>query len=242
MPHSLLDVELACIHQTRLPLLARLRCHNQVTVTMVEESAWIRWTPGDETVLEQLLPVRDVGLFRKENGQWFPYNGYLPAKDIPESFDDTPLSHVLFPEKIAMVSPRSELPSPSSFRLIPSDKPRVGTGLLCQLEVLTEWSQTVSVLKLETLRAAIAGNDVFILGESLPAILSGDRFWGTRVLVPLGMRLHPELSEATVRSALSTNTDELVLFRENSCEAIPEVVFQPLSRASLSLVMRETRS
>jgi hypothetical protein len=59
------------------------------------------------------------------------------------------------------------------------------------------------------------------------------RFWGERVLTPLGFRPEPELPETALRAAAEVSLGELLVLTESGAEAIPEDAFAPLTRAAM---------
>ncbi len=69
----------------------------------------------------------------------------------------------------------------------------------------------------------------------LPASLGGSRFWGVDVMIPLGFRADPELSEAALRRLVGAGPDDLVVLDANGYERIPRGSFRPLSRAGIRL-------
>ena len=70
-------------------------------------------------------------------------------------------------------------------------------------------------------------------------MLSGQRFWGKAILLPLGTRLEPDLPEQMVADALGLDEDHLLLVREAGEQVIPREVFQPLHRAGLRRLTQE---
>src|SRR5262249_9797231 len=95
----------------------------------------------------------------------------------------------------------------------------------------------VSAVRLAALRAACCQGRVLLRGERLPLLAGGERFWGERVLVPLGCRPEPELPESALREALALGDDELLLLGEGPPEVVPEAALQPLTRARLRLAL-----
>ena len=57
--------------------------------------------------------------------------------------------------------------------------------------------------------------------------------------MPLGFRPDPDLPPATLREAIGAEADELALLHEGGTERIPRAAFQPLTRASIRLALRE---
>jgi hypothetical protein len=93
--------------------------------------------------------------------------------------------------------------------------------------------------ELEAVRAACCGSLILLLGATLPTVSVGRRFWGRRVLVPLGYRPEPALAEDALRSALGVLPDELLLIDHGGVEVVPGDVFQPVRRAAVRFCLRE---
>ena len=54
------DVCCASIPHEALALLAALRTSPAVRARRVGERIWLRWPPGDDTVLRRVLPIRGL--------------------------------------------------------------------------------------------------------------------------------------------------------------------------------------
>jgi hypothetical protein len=98
---------------------------------------------------------------------------------------------------------------------------------------------------------------MLLLGKRLPLLPGGERFWGERVLLPLGWRAEPELPESAIYAALGIEDDAILLaagrsgFQPDSVSQVenltyepdiaivPREVLQPLSRARVRLALRE---
>jgi hypothetical protein len=102
------------------------------------------------------------------------------------------------------------------------------------LAELVAWAEAAPSAALSALRGAIAGGRVLVRGEWLPP-LAGERFWGERVLVPLGLVPAPGVAEAVLREAAGMSLNELLVLTPKGAEAIAESAFERLSRARLRL-------
>jgi hypothetical protein len=76
-----------------------------------------------------------------------------------------------------------------------------------------------------------------LLGRGVPLLAGGERFWGTRALVPLGQRAEPTLPEAALCEALGVGADEILFLESAGVEVLPLRVFQPLTRAGVRLAV-----
>ncbi len=228
------DVSCARLPRDVLPALAPLRCAPGVRAEFVGECVWLRWRAGDDAVLSSLLPLDGVQLFAQRDGLWFRPGRRLPASDVPPLGEGLPLDQVLFPVPVTPEeSPQSPGLRPVTLTLVPDGRPRPTTGLICSAEALLPWAARATTAELEAVEAAHCDGRVFLLGATLPALAGGVRLWGRRVLMPLGFRPEPELSEESLRTALGVSADELLLLDHDGAEAVMRDAFRPLSRAAI---------
>jgi hypothetical protein len=108
----------------------------------------------------------------------------------------------------------------------------------CGLKALSAWAETIPSSRFATLRAALAGDAVMLIGPRLPTIAEGERYWGTRVLIPLGFRAEPDLPDDAIRRALGVAAEDILLLAPRGYEVIPGRVFRPLTRAGIRLAER----
>src|SRR5207244_3871406 len=125
-------------------------------------------------------------------------------------------------------------------RLARDDRPRQTTAMLCRLTQLGAWADSVTTDHLTSIRAAMCGDDVLLLGRRLPALANCERFWGRRVLAPLGYRLEPTLPESELLDAWEVDEEEFVLIHTEQVEIVSQNVFEPLTRARIRLALRES--
>jgi hypothetical protein len=121
---------------------------------------------------------------------------------------------------------------------------RPATALCCPLAELDRWAEGATARRLTTLEAAYCpapggAARVLLLGERLPPLAGGERFWGRAVLAPLGWRPEPALGEAALRAALGLKDEEIALLRPEGVEVVPRAAFRPLTRAGIRLALRE---
>jgi hypothetical protein len=240
MISSLEEIACASLPLEALATLAELRCLSGVEAAVVEERAWVRWQPGEERVLRRLLAVSGVELFVRRDGRWYRLRCHLPAFDVPDQIGYRPLYLALVPAPIERVAP-SVLKLPAvPLCLVPDDRQRRATALACRIRELERWADGVPSSRLAALRAARCGEWTLVLGDRLPLLPRGERFWGKRVLVPLGYRPEPHLPESALCQALGLAEDERLLFGTVGAEIIAQAHFQPLDRAGLRLASRDT--
>jgi hypothetical protein len=111
----------------------------------------------------------------------------------------------------------------------------------CYLTGLKQWADLVPSAQLAALRAARFGSWVLLLGSPPPLLPDGERYWGQRILVPLGQRVEPALPESALCEALALRPDEVFLLGASGGEVVSLEVFQPLTRAGTRLAVPESR-
>jgi hypothetical protein len=232
------DVSCACVPAAVLPQLASLRAHAGIRIRLVGQRAWLWWTTGDAFVLERILALHGTELFELRDGLWYRPGQHVPAFDVPDEDEARPLAHLLTP---AAVQAESGEPAvvPLTIGLVRDDRPRPATALCCLLSELSRWATQATSKQLEALEAVYAGERVLLRGRRLPALSAGECYWGRGILVPLGFRVRPELSEGALREALGLESHEIALLSDAGFEVIDVRLFQPLTRASVRLALRE---
>jgi hypothetical protein len=183
------------------------------------------------------MSLPGVMLYAWRDGVWRRLGARLPAFEVPPSGDYRPLHDVLFP------APALPLPAPGdpqrlwdtqAFRVVPDHVPRAATGLLIDIAAFIAWADTVPEARLRKLHGALSGRELLVVGERLPLLVDAARFWGERVLRPVGMRVEPDLPENALRDAVRAGADELlVLHADGRGEAVPDAALEPLTRAAL---------
>jgi hypothetical protein len=225
----------ASIPAAALPALVGIRCRPGVRVLLREDRAWLRWEPGDEPVARCLLPLAGAEVYSQREGLWYRLGRRLPSFDLPWDQVTRPLHQVLLPAPVQPEFSRRADFSRVRLRLVRDGRPRRTAALLCELTELRQWAETATTAALGAVRAARAGAQVLLLGDRLPACPSGVRFWGRRVLVPLGLRPLPDLPESALLQACGAREGEQLLVREVGAEVLLEEAFAPLTRAGVRL-------
>lgn len=185
-----------------------------------------------------------VEFFARDDEHWYPLGRHLPEFGIPRDLDDNsiPLASALVPAPIDVPASKRVLPRPAPLCLIRDEDVRPPSACRCRLKTLLAWATTVPPSRLKATRAAIAGDLVMMLGSPLPAIPDGTRYWGATVLVPLGFRTDPGLSEPAIRRALGVSATDIVLLTLDGYEVIASTVFKPLTLGGLRLAERSRLS
>jgi len=224
-----------------LSWLAELRCAPDITVWRAGEYFWLRWPAGSDEIVDRMLAVPGVELFEQRGTTWYRRGEHLPAFDVPAKLDGTQLHQVLFPAPLALtpqcVSSSNGRTAPMQMRLVPEELRHPTTAFLCELEALARWAENATTAELSALRAVRWRSEALVRGANPPAIEHSKRFWGKRVLVPLGLRPDPPLPESALRAALNVANDQIVLLLPDGAEVIAEDLFQPLTRAALRMAV-----
>jgi hypothetical protein len=239
MTSTLDQVCLASLPAPALAVLAGLRREPGISVILEGDRAWVLWEPGTVAVLRRVLPVPGVELFVRREGHWHRHGRRLPASGLPEALagEAVPLHRAVTPVPIRAIPPGPTAPPPARLGLVRDDRVRPATALRCALEELGRWAETATTAEIRALRAARAAECVMVRGARLPALAGGERFWGDRVLVPLGFRAEPDLPESALRAALHVADDALLVLEAEGFEAVPREALRPLSRSSLRLAL-----
>jgi hypothetical protein len=232
------DVCFASLPEDAMPFLAEVRCLEGVEVMVQDRRAWVRWPAGNEAVLRCLLPVPGVELYVSRHGLWFRPGANLPSFEVPDLSPVRPLVQVLTPAPIQPVPPAPVSWVAEQLRLVRDTRPRSATALYCDLRLLTRWAETATSAALSRLEGACLGDKVLVRGQRLPPLADAERFWGCRVLIPLGFRQEPDWAESALAEALGLGSGELILLRSGSAVVVPENVLGRLCRASVRRALR----
>jgi hypothetical protein len=222
-----------------LPCLASVRARAGVRVVPAGDRTWVFWQAGDEDVLQCVLPVRGAELFARRDQHWHRVGHHLPAFDVPDPAVGTVLASHLAPAPVEPARQPVDGWSPVPLALVPDGQARPATALRGALGELARWADLATTRQLAGLRGAWLGDAMILLGERLPALPGGERFWGSAVLLPLGYRAEPALPEEALAQVLGLREGELALIDATGVEVIGQAVFAPLTRAGVRRAARE---
>jgi hypothetical protein len=238
VPSLLDDICLACLPADALATLADLRSSRQIEVAVVRDRAWVRWPVGDQQTAARMLAVKGSSVFRNINGLWYRPGCRLPSFDVREDQSAQPLADILFPAPVAPEPAPAESVAPVALRLVRDDRMRRTTGMRCALDRLVAWADRATTDELTAVRGTVTGDRALLVGGQLPAVAGAERFWGNRVLVPLGHRLEPELPDSALRDALGLADQELAVVDQSGAEIVPDGALRRLTRAGVRLARR----
>lgn len=238
MRHELSQVGCASLPGDALAALGDLRGLPGARVTFDGDRAWLQWPTGDASVLRRVMPIAGVELYVQRGPHWYRLGDHLPAFGLPIHRGDAaaiPLEQAVVPRPVRPEPPGGPPPVPMSLRLARDDRPRPARALRCRLEALAEWAERAPASSFRGLIAAWQGSEVLVMGPALPVIAGAERFWGDRLLVPLGHRPEPALAEPTLFRALGISEPGLAILSPEGVEAIPLTALGPLTRAGVRL-------
>jgi hypothetical protein len=219
-----------------LPLLAELRCAPGVDVIADGEFAWLRWPSAQEFVTRRLLPIAGLTLFVRRDNCWYELGRRIPAVAVALDRPGVPLIKALTPTAIQPEMTANAATQKLSLTLTPDSTPRQTTAIRCSIAVLEKWIDQATTAQFAGLRAAVAHDEVLVLGGKLPVLPGNRRYWGNTILSPLGLRPNPPLSERVLSQALKLQTGSIALLEEASVEVLDN--FAEVSRAGVRMASR----
>jgi hypothetical protein len=229
----LADTSCACLPATALAHLGALRACEHLSALREGERLWLFWPAGDIELARAILAVGGAALFLRRDSVWYRLGEHLPVFHVPDSRAARPLSSLLFPAPVTPVPPGPAAWRPVSLELVRDGTPREASALRLTLAVLRNWADVATSHQLRNVQAACCGEDVILRGK-LP-VLAGERFWGGRVLLPLGYRVEPDLAEGVLLSALGLQQGEVALWTAEGVEILAAEAFGPVTRAGVRL-------
>jgi hypothetical protein len=232
MKSHLHEASCAAMPVSALGNLGALRACPDLHGLIEGDRLWLFWPAGETELARAILALGSAEMFHRQASEWRRLGEHLPIFHVPDPDSARPLSSLLFPAPVAGIPPGEPEWRPASLDLLRDDSARPASALLTTLEELARWADSATSHQLSEVRAASCGSDVLLQGARLPA-LAGPRFWGKRVLVPLGYRLAPALDEGVLVEALRLQADEIALVTEAGVEVIPGSSSGPVTRAGV---------
>jgi hypothetical protein len=239
MTTPLSEICCASIPATELAALAELRGTSDVRVALDGDRAWLRWPAEEEPITLRILSIRGAELYAERDGQWFRLGSRLPSVGWPAHLEARPLHDVLMP---APVEPEPVPATPlhrCRLHLVRDPRPRATTALRCAISSLASWADRATTAQLVAVGGIRLGNQVVLRGRNLPMLPGARRYWGERVLAPLGYRSEPVLPENALLAALGADDDCLAILELDGVELLPLHASGPLTRVSVRLALAE---
>lgn len=231
MRSILADAGLARIPVPALALAGRFRGSGRIRAYLDGSTVWLRFDAPAPDIVSALLPAPGAVFYGQAGKHWRRCGSLIDAQVPVDGY--APIESIIFPAAAPAPEPAPGLPAPVPLQLAPSDRPEPASALLCKAADVATWAALAPELQFGGLWAARAGGAVLLLGDALPPI-EGRRFWGGRVLLPLGLRASPDLPESALAEVLAV-PEQCIALLDESLELIPLSVFAPLSRASARL-------
>jgi hypothetical protein len=239
MMHSPFDrASAAWLAQVHLKFLAGARCRSDISVVLAGDRAWVTWPAGNEEVWRALLPAPECEFYEERDGLWFHLGKRLPTAGFPPRGESKKLDAILFPAPAQSELPSSRTLAPVRLHLVPAAVLRPTTALRCPIAELQPWAEQATTRQLSNCQAACCEDKVILRGPRLPAVPGAERYWGSRVWIPLGFHPEPNLPETALRAATEVSLGEILLLTTQGAEAIPEDAFAPVTRSGLRLMQR----
>ena len=222
-----------------LVALAALRRSADVHVTEFGDEAWIDWPGEMPSLVNALLAIEGARLYRKAKLGWIAIDRSLPDFAVPEMQESLALDRAIVPASFDAVAVPIFQGKRIPITLKANASPRPTSALRCHPNALQEWCDRATAAEIEAVSAACCGSSVWLRG-GLPALPNVERFWGERVLVPVGYRPEPDWPEAALRQAAIVDDDEILVLTPDGPEAIAVGAFRALSRASVRRLLHKS--
>ena len=234
-PSPLSRVGAVLLPASGLPALSAFRTDRTIRVQTHADGFWVAWPSPIPGLTEALLAVVGSVGFREVEGEWYPLGSRLPRAGLPPSTAVLAPDRVIVPEGL---DPRGAAPevrriAPVGWSLVASDRPTTATALIADIGAVLAWVMTVSNRHLLGIRAASNDGKLLLLGPDLPLIPGCVRYSGERLLVPLGMRPEPNLSEEYYLLAAGVEAGDRLIAGETGLQRLADDALMPLTRAGL---------
>lgn len=229
------EVSAARLPADGLAALAAVRNRDGVRVLLDGAVAWVRWPAGQSEVVRCLLPVPGVAFFTCRDAAWFRFGRTVPTDEAPPEGDGVSVAAVLVPERFEPLPPNQPTWSQVVLTVARGSSQKPATALACTVGEVAAWTDRATTAELAAVRAARSGDRAILLGDKLPTIPAATRLWGKQILIPLGFRAEPDLTESALREAVGVSNEEILLLNETGAEVIPLMAFEPLTRAGVRL-------
>lgn len=235
MPGVLHNATLAKVPAAELGRLGVLRGSPGISVRLEADTAWVRWQSVDTAIVASLLPAPGAAFFERRDNSWLPCGQRIPV-DVPGG-DYLPLESVLLPQPESSRIAQPIGLAPLRFVTVRSTRALPCSAVVCTPAALAAWASLAPDAAIARLSACRSGNLAIVLGNNPPLVAGGERFWGERVLLPLGWRAEPDLPESSLCEAAGCRPDELLLWRGGPI-VVPRKAVTPLTRAAARLGAR----
>jgi MoxR-vWA-beta-propeller ternary system domain bpX2 len=202
---------------------------------------WVRWPIESFDVAMAVFGISRVELFRSSGLQWYRAGSRIPIDFSPPDHDRfCSIQRLLIPSKIEWDGPSGAV-RPMTLLLAPSDVRRATSAMKARASDLIAWAECTPRSRLASKLAAIEGEMVWLLGADLPWA-PGPRWWGDRILCPLGLEPVPRLSEEFFVQALGLADGESAVLERTEvgtrASMFTRSAFDPLTLSGLRMIAR----
>jgi hypothetical protein len=220
--------------------LADLRRAAEIRLVAVGSYLWLTWPTSDETTTRCVMALPGAVLYEARGAYWYRRGNRLPAFDVAFGRGgDVALYQALVPSPVEHLAPPCAPLSRVRLTLRRDARFRPTTALRCGIGAMAGWADTTPTSELARFQAACRNGRILLLGPSPPPLTPARRFWGDRLLVPLGFRPEPAMPEAVLRAACGIAATELLILDPDDHEVVPLEAFATLTRAGVRLAARE---
>jgi hypothetical protein len=233
---------LANVRAARFPIaglaaLAPVRSQGAIRVIEFADEAWVFWDRDEATILQLLIGIPGVEFYVKGRAGWMRIESKLPRFDVPPLDAANDLQLTILPDAAEPTRVSESTFQRIAVSLVRCEKQRPTTALCCEVSALRDWADTALTSEITRVRAIRSGNRAWLLGNDLPALPAAERFWGKRLLAPLGYRPEPDWPEPILLEVAGIEKKELLVMHLDRAETLPMEAFQPLTRAAIRLAL-----
>jgi|MDTC01.1.fsa_nt_gb hypothetical protein len=227
-------------HTTAKPILARLRVETEVSIARAEGSLWLRAEGPEPSCVQALQALPWLGLFERiAEDKLVPLGSRLPTDSLPSCLRWQRLRDWLVPAPISPCLPGIiDTNAQQALRLIRCTAlDQTANVLITDMNALHAYTDHAPLTRLLRLRFAAAGDGrVVILGLPLLPLQGQFHHCQQRMILPLGYRLGPSLSDEALTEILALAPTELALFHlDDSFERLRQDDFLQLTRSAVRL-------
>lgn len=227
--------------------LSHLRAQSDLLAHHAEGRIWLRWPARLRSITQLIQALTDAKLLHPRAWGWCEGSSGF-AVETPDLTIFQPLAVVIHPQALPEGdgAHRSNLPAAAKVELsiIPSTQQHPASAVLLPLTRLYALLRATPETLWKHLGVAWHKQQALVrtsVGQALRLDVppqNSQRFWGERVLVPLGWQLSVDAAEPVTLRLIGAKANEIALVQHKGISLIPEACFAPASRAGLRLAIQ----